>query len=125
MESTAQYWKPVWYEGEPHFQLHLAQARSNRGPRGRKQDLGDAERLVRRLVAGELIWSFVPDREQRAGRTLTRSKCQLRRERVRLHSPGEALREEMRIQLSSVISDLWGVSGRWLMGKAIRGSWRS
>jgi transposase len=39
MESTAQYWKPVWLDLEPHFaKLHLAQAHSNRAPKGRKND---------------------------------------------------------------------------------------
>lgn len=38
MESTAQYWKPVWIALEQKCRLHLAQARSNRGPRGRKTD---------------------------------------------------------------------------------------
>src|SRR5581483_1319265 len=39
MESTAQYWKPVWLELEPHFpKLHLAQAQSNAAPKGRKND---------------------------------------------------------------------------------------
>jgi maltose-binding protein MalE len=39
MESTAQYWKPVWLDLEPHFEkLHLAQAQSNRAPKGRKDD---------------------------------------------------------------------------------------
>jgi hypothetical protein len=57
MESTAQYWKPVWRELESHCRLHLAQAQSNRAPRGGKRDFADAERLVRRLVAGELILS--------------------------------------------------------------------
>ena len=34
-ESTAQYWKPIWLDLEPHFsQLHLAQAHSNRAPKG-------------------------------------------------------------------------------------------
>ena len=76
MESTAQYWKPVWRELEAHHRLHLAQAQSNRGPRGRKRDFVDAERLVRRYVAGELILSYVPDAEQRLWRTLTHSKVQ-------------------------------------------------
>jgi len=49
MESTAQYWRSVWMELEPHMGLHLAQAFSNRAPRGRKHDFKDAERLVRRL----------------------------------------------------------------------------
>ena len=38
MESTAQYWRSVWLELEPHMRLHLAQAFSNRAPRGRKHD---------------------------------------------------------------------------------------
>src|SRR5262245_60276497 len=74
MESTAQYWKPVWDALERYWKpictkhagagpmsgmLHLAQAQSNRAPRGRKNDFGDAERLVKRLVARELVLSFV------------------------------------------------------------------
>ncbi len=42
MESTAQYWKPVWVVLEGPCRLHLAQARSNRGPHGRKTDVRDA-----------------------------------------------------------------------------------
>jgi transposase len=111
MESTAQYWKPVWYELEPHLRLQLAQAFSNRAPRGRKHDFKDAERLVRRLVADELQLSFVPPPEQRAWRTLTRMRVQLSREASRLHNQVECLLEEMRIKLSSVVSDLLGLSG--------------
>ena len=84
MESTAQYWKPVWGALERYWKpicqkaqdarprsgtLHLAQAQSNRGPRGRKKDFPDAERLLKRLVANELRLSFVPDVEQRLWRT--------------------------------------------------------
>jgi hypothetical protein len=75
MEPTAQYWKPVWEALERYWKpicekregarrrsgaLHLAQAESNRARRGRKRDFADAERLVKRLVARELILSFVP-----------------------------------------------------------------
>ena len=42
MESTAQYWRPVWHALEGQFRLHLAQAHSNRAPKGRKQDFADA-----------------------------------------------------------------------------------
>jgi transposase len=111
MESTAQYWRSVWMELEPHMCLHLAQAHSNRAPRGRKHDFKDAERLVRRLIAKELILSFVPDGEQRIWRNLTRMKLQLVRDRVRLHSQIECLLEEMRIKLSVVVTDLLGSSG--------------
>jgi transposase len=116
MESTAQYWKPLWLDLEPHFaKLHLAQAHSNRAPKGRKNDFGDAQRLARRLLAGELLLSFVPEAEQRTWRTLTRSKQQLVRDRVQLQNQLEALLEEMRIKLSGVISDLLGVSGRRIL----------
>ena len=115
MESTAQYWKPVWYELEPYMRLQLAQAYSNRTPRGSKHDFKDAERLVRRLVADELTLSFVPGAEQRAWRTMTRMRVQLVGDRVRIHNQLESLLEEMRLKLSSVVSDLLGVSGRRIL----------
>ena len=116
MESTAQYWKPIWLELEPHFKkLHLAQAQSNRAPKGRKNDFGDAKRLARRLMAGELMLSFVPEPEQRIWRTITRGKVQLIRDRGRVQNQMEALLEEARIKLSSVVSDLLGVSGRRIL----------
>src|SRR6266550_3024434 len=130
MESTAQYWKPVWGALERHWKpscqkregagpmsgtLHLAQAQSNRGRRGRKRDFPDAERLVKRLVANELILSFVPDAEQRVWRTVTRRKYQLRRDKVRLQNQLEAVLEEMHIKLSSLVSNLLGVSARRML----------
>ncbi len=133
MESTAQYWKPVWAVLERYWKplrekregarrrsgaLHLAQAQSNRGRRGRKRDFADAERLLKRLVARELVLSFVPDVEQRLWRTVTRKKYQLRRTRVRLQNQLEALLEEAHIKLSSLVSDLLGASA-WRMLKAL------
>src|ERR1700694_5892983 len=130
MESTPQYWKPVWEALERYWKpvpekregarrrsgtLHLAQALSNRGRRGRKRDFVDAERLVKRLVARELTLSFVPDAEQRLWRTVTRKKYQLRRDRVRLQNQLEALLEEAHIKLSSLVSDLLGVSARRML----------
>jgi transposase len=115
MESTAQYWKPVWLALEGKFQLHLAQARSNLAPRGRKDDFRDAHRIVRRLLAGDLTLSYVPDAEQREWRLLTRSKHQLRRDRVRLQNQLESLLEQGRIKLSSVVTDLLGLSGQRIL----------
>jgi transposase len=130
MESTAQYWKPVWGALERYWKpirekregakrrsgtLHLAQAQSNRGRRGRKKDFVDAERLVKRLVARELTLSFVPDAEQRLWRAVTRKKYQVRRDVVRLHNQLESLLEETHIKLSSLVSDLLGVSARRML----------
>lgn len=130
MESTAQYWKPVWEALERYWQparrqregavrmagkLHLAQAASNRGARGRKNDFGDAERLVKRLVAQELRLSFVPDPEQRLWRSITRKRNQLTQQKVRLQNQLESLLEETHLKLSSLVSDLLGVSGRRML----------
>jgi len=122
MESTAQYWKPVWGALEGKIPtLHLAQAFSNRARRGRKDDFRDAERWVRRRVAGELVLSFVPPPEQRNLRTMTRMQVHLTQDRGRLHNQVECLLEEMRIKLSSVLSDLFGVTGRHILGTLAKG----
>ncbi len=122
MESTAQYWKPVWYELEGKIAtLHLAQAFSNRARHGRKNDFRDAERLVRRLVADELVLSFVPPPEQRNWRTMTRMQVHLTYDRGRLHNQVECLLEEMRIKLSSVLSDLFGATGLRILNALAKG----
>src|SRR5580658_5827772 len=115
MESTAQYWKPVWQALEGGYKLELAQAQSNKAPKGRKRDFADAERLARRYVAGELILSFVPNEEQRLWRTMTRTKQQLTRDRVRLQAQLEGFLEEARIKLSSHVSDLLGLGSRLML----------
>jgi transposase len=118
MESTGQYHKPVWLQLEGCFRLHLAQAQSNRGPKGRKRDFADALRLVKRFLSEDLILSYVPDAEQRMWRRLTRTKTSLGNQRTRLQLQVEALLEEMMLKLSSVVSDLFGSSGRRIL-KAI------
>jgi transposase len=130
MESTAQYWQPVWGALERYWspicqkregagpmsgKLHLAQALSNRGRRGRKRDFPDAERLVKRLVAQELVLSFVPDPEQRLWRTITRRKLQMTRLHVRMQNQLESLLEEAHIKLSGFVTDLLGVSARRML----------
>jgi transposase len=121
MESTAQYWKPVWQALEGRFTLRLAQAWSNRAPKARKSDFKDAQRLVRRHMAGELTLSYVPDAEQRQWRMLTRRRVQLSRDRVRLQNQLEATLEEMRIKLSSVVTDLLGASAIRILTKIADG----
>src|SRR5262249_37412195 len=69
----------------------------------------------KRLVARELVLSFVPDPEQRLWRTVTRTKNQLTRNRVQLQNRLEALLEEAHIKLSSLVSDLLGVSARRML----------
>jgi len=136
MESTAQYWRPVWAALEAIWRpsrrnredagpmagaLHLAQAQSNRGAAGRKKDFPDAERLVKRLAAHELTLSFVPDGEQRLWRTITRTKFQLTCNRIQLRNRIECLLEEAEVKLSSWVSDLLGLSGRRMLDALANG----
>src|ERR1039457_7119169 len=95
--------------------LHLCQAKSDHGPRGRKNDFADGERMIKRLVAQELILSFVPDPEQRLWRTVTRRKVQLTRIKVGFRNQLESLLEQAHIKLSSFVSDLLGVSARRML----------
>jgi transposase len=111
MESTALYWRPVWLALEGQYALHLAQAQSNAAPRGRKSDYVHALRLARRFLAAELRLSFVPDAEQRTWRSVSRNKHQKRQRRVQIQNQIEALLEECQIKLSSVITDLLGLTG--------------
>ncbi len=92
MESTAQYWKPVWGTLERYWKPKC-----------------------QRLVSQELVLSFVPDTEQRMWRTLTRTRYQRTRDKVRLQNQLEALLEEAHIKLSSLVSDLLGASARRML----------
>jgi transposase len=121
MESTGQYPKPVWLQLEGRFRSHLAQAQSNRGPKGRKRDFADALRLIKRFLSEDLILSYVPDVEQRLWRRLTRTKVSLGNQRKRVQCQVEGLLEEMMIKLSSVVSDLFGLSGRRMLAAIAAG----
>jgi transposase len=93
--------------------MESTEAASGAGPlqqsaEGRKNDYKDAKRLARRLLAGELMLSFVPGAEQRTWRELARAKEQYVRERVSVQNRMEGHLEEMRIKLSGVIGEVPG-----------------
>jgi transposase len=114
MESTAQYWRPVWYGLEPHFKLHLCHPLKVQARRGRKWDFRDAQRLADRWNSGDLEESFIPGAEQRSWRWLTRRRVQLKRMITLVRNHVECLLEEGGIKLTGVVTDLFGVSG-WAM----------
>jgi transposase len=114
MESTAQYWRPVWYGLEKHFQLHLTHPLKTRAPRGRKRDFRDAQRLADRWYSGDLEESFIPGAEQRSWRWLTRTRVQLKCKLGVIRNQVEGILEQGGIKLTAVVSDVFGVSG-WAM----------
>lgn len=121
MESTAQYWRPVWYGLEPYFRLHLTHPLRTRAPRGRKWDYRDAQRIADRWSSGDLEESYIPDAEQRSWRWLTRTRVHLKRKLGMVQNQVEGLLEQCQIKLSAVVSDLFGVSSWAMLEQMARG----
>jgi len=119
MESTAQYWRPVWYGLEAlGFELHLVNPLQVKAPRGKKRDYRDARRLADRWAAGDLEDSFVPGQEQREWRAMTRARVHMKRKIGVNRNQVEGLLEQGSIKLTSVVSDVFGVSG-WAILKLL------
>lgn len=123
MESTAQYWRPVWNGLERHFKLHLCHPLKTRGKRGRKSDFRDARRLVDRLHSGDLEDSFVPGIEQREWRLLTRARVDLKDKVTLVRNQVEGLLEQGGIKLSAVLSDIFGASGWAMLQRIAKGDY--
>ena len=77
--------------------------------------------MVKRLVAQELILSFVPEPEQRPWRTVTRRKYPLTRAKVRFANQLESLLEQAHIKGSSLVPDILGVSARRMLKAVAEG----
>lgn len=121
MESTAQYWRPVWYGLEKHFRLHLTHPLKTRAPRGRKRDFRDARRLADRWAAGDLEGSFIPGAEERRWRWLTRTRVHMKRKLGVIRNQVEGLLEEGGYKLTAVASDVFGVSGWAMLTRIVAG----
>ncbi len=122
MEATGDYWKPFYYllEDGP-FEVLLVNARHVKNLPGRKTDVSDAAWLAQLGAHGLLRGSFVPPEPIRQLRDLTRTRTTLVRERAREIQRLEKLLEDAGIKLSSVASDITGVSGRAMLEALIAG----
>ncbi len=121
MESTGVYWKPVWNLLEDSFTLFLLNAHHIKNVPGRKTDVKDAEWIADLLRHGLVRASFVPDRDQRELRELTRYRRSLIEERTREVNRIQKVLEGANIKLSSVATDVVGVSGRAMLEAMVRG----
>ena len=121
MEATGVYWKPVWHMLEGQFELLLANPTQVRALRGRKTDLRDGERIADFLQHGLLQGSFVPPRPIQQLRDLTRSRTTLKQEQVRIGNRIRKVLEDANVKLSSVMSDVMGVSGREILRAIVGG----
>ncbi len=115
MESTGDYWKPVFNLLEGAFEVLLVNPQHVKAVPGRKTDVKDAEWLAELLQHGLLRASFIPPVAQRELRDLTRYRNTFIRERATLVNRVQKVLEDANIKLASVASDVMGVSGRAML----------
>jgi transposase len=121
MESTGVYWKPVFNILEDRFEVILVNARHVKNVPGRKTDVQDSEWLCRLLRSGLVRGSFIPPRDIRELRDLTRYKRKLIQTIVAEKQRVEKVLEDANIKLSSIASDTFGASGKKIIEELIKG----
>jgi transposase len=121
MESTGVYWQSVWNVLEKEFELILVNARHLKKVPGRKTDLVDAEWIAQCMQCGLLRGSFVPSEQVRQWRDLTRQRTKLLDQHTAVVNRIQKVLESGNIKLSSVASDIVGVSGREMLAALIEG----
>jgi transposase len=121
MESTGPYWKPIWNVLEGSLTLLLANAHHIKAVPGRKTDVKDAEWIAELLRHGLIQGSFVPDRDGRELRELTRYRTTLVQERTAVVNRLQKTLEGANIKLASVASDILGKSGRAMLDALVAG----
>jgi transposase len=121
MESTGVYWKPVWNILEGQFEVLLVNAQHIKAVPGRKSDQKDCEWIADLLQHGLLHGSFVPPKERRELRDLTRYRVSLAQEENRIANRVQKVLEDANLKLASVASDPLGVSGRAILKAILAG----
>ena len=119
MESTGSYWKPVYniFE-EEQIPIMVVNAQHIKGVPGRKTDVKDAEWIADLVRHGLVKASYIPNRDQRELREITRYRQEVIEERARELNRIQAVLEGCNVKLSSVITDISGKSGMTIL-KAI------
>lgn len=116
MESTGIYWRPLYNIFEEYqLKAMLVNAAHMRNVPGRKSDIGDAQWIARLLKQGLLKANYIPSREQRELRDLTRYRKSLVEEKGREVNRLQKLLESANIKLGTQLSDINGKTGRWLL----------
>jgi transposase len=122
MESTGVYWKPVYYVLEEAFTLLVVDLQQLKRVPGRKSDIQDSAWEAQLLEWGLLHGSFVPPPPIRELRDLTRYQSQQMHDRAREVNRLCKVLEDAGIKLSSVVSDVMGVSGRAMVTALAQGT---
>lgn len=121
MESTGEYWKPVYNLLEDQFTVFVVNAYHVKHVPGRKTDVNDAQWLSKLMTHGLLAASFVPPPGQRELRELTRARTGMVRERTNLINRLHKALESSNIKLTSVVSSIRGVSAQAMLSALVAG----
>lgn len=122
LEATSDYWRAVYYPlQDAGLNLMLVNPSHLRGIKGRKTDPSDAAFLARAAASGMVLASFVPGRAIRELRELTRRRTEIRIDRGREIQRLEKELEDTGCKLTSVLSDVTGVSARRILAALIEG----
>src|SRR3982750_1151768 len=122
MESTGVYWRPVYAVLEGHVELIVGNARHIRNVPGRKTDVKDAEWIADLVRHGLIAKSFVPPPPLRELRDLLRYRRKLVESQAAERNRLLKLLETANIKLASVVTDVFGVSGRAMLKALIEGT---
>jgi transposase len=121
LEATSDYWRSVYYTLQPHLNLMLVNPQHLKGIRGRKSDPSDAAFLARAGASGMVMASFVPKQAVRELRDLTRRRTELTVMKGQEAQRLEKELEDTGLKLTSVLTDVLGVSGRAILNALING----
>jgi transposase len=121
IESTGVYWQPIFNILEDRFQVWLVNPQHIKHVPGRKTDVQDAEWLAQLMQHGLVKASFIPPREQRDLRDLVRQRQTLVEERNRITNRLQKVLEDANLKLSSVASDLQGVTAQAILHALLAG----
>jgi transposase len=121
MEATGVYWKPVFYVLEQGFTLLLVNPADVKRMPGRKTDVSDCAWLAQLLENGLLRPSFIPPRAIRELRDLVRYRSELKHDHTRVANRLHKVLQDADLKLSSVMSDILGVSGRQILRQLATG----
>lgn len=121
MESTGEFWKPVYNLLEGSFTVLVVNAAHIKYVPGRKTDVKDAEWIAELLAHGLVRPSFVPPAPQRALRDLTRQRTHLIQERAAIVNRLQKVLEWANLKLAAVVTDITGVSARAILQALLDG----
>jgi transposase len=121
MESTGVYWKPIFNILEDSFAVILVNARHVKNVPGRKTDVKDSEWLCKLLRSGLIRGSFIPPKEIRELRDLTRYKRKLIQAIASEKQRIQKILEDANIKFSSVASNIFGASGTRIIEELMKG----